>query len=106
MASVGHIAVGMAAARVTSGRVLTDRPSGGAMLFWAALSMLPDADVIGFPLGVRYGDEWGHRGATHSLLFAALVGVAVGILAPRFRAPALRTAIAATLVVATHGPLD
>ena len=29
---------------------------------------LPDLDVIGFRLGIRYGDFWGHRGFTHSLL--------------------------------------
>jgi inner membrane protein len=96
----------MAAARIYNGRVATERPSAGAMLFWSALSMLPDADVIGFPLGVRYGDEWGHRGATHSLVFAAIVGTVVGLLAPRFRAPVMRTAIAATLVIASHGLLD
>jgi inner membrane protein len=27
-----------------------------------ALAMLPDLDVIGFALGVQYGDPWGHRG--------------------------------------------
>lgn len=48
--------------------------------FWvltAACSMLPDADVIGFAFGIRYGDVFGHRGFTHSILFAAIVGVAV-----------------------------
>jgi inner membrane protein len=37
----------------------------------AVCSMLPDADVIGFRLGIRYGDLLGHRGLSHSLLFAA-----------------------------------
>jgi len=106
MASVGHIAVGMAASRIVNANALTERPSPAAMLFWSALSMLPDADVIGFPLGVRYADEWGHRGATHSLVFAAAVGCAIGMLAPRFRAAALRTAVIASLVLASHGLLD
>lgn len=105
MASVGHIAVGLAAARVNSGR-LARLPSAGHMLFWSALSMLPDADVIGFPLGVRYADEWGHRGATHSLVFAAAVGIVAGLVAPRFHAPAFRTFLVATLVVASHSLLD
>ena len=50
--------------------------------FWASAivcSALPDVDVIGFGFGVRYGDLWGHRGMTHSILFAAAVGIAVGI---------------------------
>jgi len=37
----------------------------------AICSVVPDADVIGFRLGVGYGDFWGHRGFTHSVLFAA-----------------------------------
>lgn len=32
--------------------------------------MLPDADVLAFKLGVAYGHVFGHRGFTHSLLFA------------------------------------
>jgi inner membrane protein len=40
-----------------------------------ACSVLPDLDVIGFRLGVRYSDFWGHRGFTHSLVFAALLGL-------------------------------
>ena len=42
-------------------------------------AMLPDADVAGFSLGVRYGDLLGHRGLSHSLPFAALVAT-VGML--------------------------
>jgi len=34
-------------------------------------ALLPDADVIGFALGIHYGDLLGHRGLSHSLLFAA-----------------------------------
>jgi len=68
--------------------------------------MLPDADVIGFSLGVRYEDPWGHRGATHSFAFALVVGVATGIMARWLKRPALRTALLATVVLATHPILD
>ena len=34
---------------------------GTSIAWWSALSLLPDADVIGFALGVEYGDPWGHR---------------------------------------------
>ena len=37
----------------------------------ALCAVAPDLDVIGFHFGVRYGDFWGHRGFTHSLVFAA-----------------------------------
>ena len=39
----------------------------------AACSVVPDLDVIGFRLGIHYGDFWGHRGFTHSLVFAVLL---------------------------------
>jgi inner membrane protein len=106
MASLGHIVVGMAVARVYSRDAVRTGPTVAAMLFWAALSFLPDADVIGFGLGVRYEDPWGHRGATHSLVFSLALGAAIGVLAPWFGHRALRTGMMATLVVASHALLD
>jgi inner membrane protein len=38
--------------------------------FWilsALCSMFADADVLGFPFGIRYEDMLGHRGLSHSL---------------------------------------
>lgn len=44
---------------------------------WGALlTALPDADFLGWQLGVPYGHLFGHRGFTHSLFFAALVALA------------------------------
>lgn len=43
-------------------------------------SIIPDADVIGFQFGVAYGSFWGHRGFSHSLLFAALLALLVMLL--------------------------
>ena len=37
----------------------------------AVCTVFPDVDVIGFHYGIPYGDFWGHRGFTHSLIFAA-----------------------------------
>jgi len=84
--------------------------------------MLPDADVIGFSLGVRYEDPWGHRGATHSFAFAVVVAAVVGVVVRRFkrmqslprrssepvgeRRRGLRTALFAAIVLATHPLLD
>lgn len=48
--------------------------------FWtwtAVCAMLPDIDVIAFAFGIPYGDMFGHRGFTHSLFFAAVIGVVV-----------------------------
>ena len=106
MASLGHIAVGMAAARIVPGAVPRARPSLGAIVFWSLLSFFPDADVIGFGLGISYGDEWGHRGATHSLVFSLALGIVIGLAAPRFGRPARRTGVIASLVLASHALLD
>ena len=106
MASLGHLAVGMAAARGYRADSSAQRASWGALLAWAALSFLPDADVIGFGFGLRYEDEWGHRGATHSLAFALAVGATLGLLAPLVRRSAVRTGVMATLVLASHSLLD
>ncbi len=76
------------------------------MAAWSALAMLPDLDVIGFALGVRYGDPWGHRGAAHSLVMAAALGVAVTAIARRRGLPPGRTALFTITVLASHGLLD
>lgn len=107
MASLGHVAVGVAVARYADGR--TGDPRGRlwrAMVFWSLLSILPDLDVIGFSLGVRYDDPWGHRGATHSLALALVAGGLALALAGRCGFRRVPAAILAAGVVASHGLLD
>jgi inner membrane protein len=77
--------------------------------FWvlsAVCAVLPDADVLAFGFGVPYGSMFGHRGFTHSLVFAALTGVAV--VAVFFRDAANRAALAVffSLATASHALLD
>lgn len=38
-------------------------------------SIIPDLDVITFGFGISYGDFWGHRGFSHSLLFAFILAL-------------------------------
>jgi inner membrane protein len=75
----------------------------------ALCSVIPDLDVIGFRFGVHYGDFWGHRGFTHSLLFAAFLSSLVMLLV--FRQPFLGLGRFALwvyffLATASHGFLD
>lgn len=80
-----------------------------AFAAWSALSLLPDVDVIGFGLGVRYEDEWGHRGATHSLAFSIALALTIGLaawLATRSRRSAARIAVLASAVLVSHALLD
>ncbi|MFM5906977.1 MAG: metal-dependent hydrolase [Novosphingobium sp.] len=70
----------------------------------ALLAMVPDADVIGFRLGIAYADDWGHRGATHSLVIALLLAGLVAAIVPAARS---RMAVAFLFcAAASHGLLD
>lgn len=67
---------------------------------------LPDLDVIAFKLGIAYSDAFGHRGFSHSLLFAALVG-ALGALACRlFGCGPLKAGLWIGLATTSHSLLD
>jgi inner membrane protein len=77
--------------------------------FWAAAvlcSALPDADVIGFNLGVRYGDLWGHRGMTHSLLFSAVVAAFLAFLFESAGRARWKLWLLFFFIGASHGLLD
>ena len=69
-------------------------------------SMLPDFDVIAFKLGVAYADGFGHRGASHSLLFALLVGLLACAVAPLLRASRVKAFVFVALSAASHPLLD
>jgi inner membrane protein len=94
---------------VAMGKVYAGGGRAGAR-FWvlsAACAVLPDADVLGFAFGVGYGDTFGHRGFTHSILFAALVALAV--VALFFRGERRRRAalfVYFFLVTVSHALLD
>jgi inner membrane protein len=75
----------------------------------ATCSIVPDLDVLGFRFGIHYGDFWGHRGFTHSLLCAVLLAVLVSILVFRRLPPSTSLLwILSYLFLATgsHGFLD
>ena len=105
MASIGHVAVGLALGRASGSGQPLKRLLGGMALF-SALAMLPDADVVAFKLGIPYGAEWGHRGASHSLVFAAAVALAVAGVTRVLRGPAARMGLLALIAVGSHGLLD
>jgi inner membrane protein len=56
-------------------------PARAALAAGALLSVLPDADALGYWMGIPYGAPLGHRGLTYSLAFAAaLAALALAIL--------------------------
>lgn len=98
--------MGMAAARALSGPRTSALRLLGSMTAWSTLSLLPDADVLGFAWGIAYGDPFGHRGASHSLACALGVGLCSGVLLCALRGHWLTSLLAVTAVVASHGLLD
>jgi inner membrane protein len=80
--------------------------SGRLLAAGIAASALPDLDVIAFLLGIPYAAEFGHRGFSHSLFFALVVGL-IGIgLAPLLKSTRWRTFLFLALATASHGILD
>jgi inner membrane protein len=78
-------------------------------LIGAACAVIPDVDVVGFGFGVRYGVFLGHRGFTHSLVFAALLASAVVAIGFRHRVPGITQSsiwLYFFLATASHGLLD
>jgi inner membrane protein len=43
------------------------------------LGLLPDLDAVAFPLGIPYSHRFGHRGFSHSFLFALLGSLLVAL---------------------------
>ena len=76
-------------------------------LWGAMLTALPDIDFVGFQMGVPYEHMMGHRGFTHSLFFAAIVGIASAMLVRRYWTRKFATLwLFFFLCTASHGILD
>jgi inner membrane protein len=103
MPSIGHVAVGLAAARLSP--LSSRRRAWPWALGLAAASLLPDLDCVAFALGIPYHAPFGHRGATHSLAFAVACGLLAAVVA-RSSGLAARAGWTVGLVIATHGLLD
>ena len=76
----------------------------------AVLAALPDIDVVGFKFGISYGSMFGHRGFSHSFVFAGLAGLGSTLLFFRsvrpFSKQFLLLCLLLSSAVASHGILD
>jgi inner membrane protein len=76
----------------------------------AFCAVFPDADVVMFKFGVPYQHFLGHRGFSHSLVFALLLGLAITSLfyrrTPLFSASGLKYMLFFFLCTASHPLLD
>ncbi len=69
-------------------------------------SILPDADVIAFRFGIPYESDWGHRGFSHSILFAFSLSVLACVLV-RWLQVRMEIVISFLFVsILSHGFLD
>lgn len=99
-----------AVAAVAFGRAYTKAKL--PLRFWilsAGCAIAPDMDVMGKRLGIEYSDMLGHRGLSHSLLFAAILSAIIVLLA--FRKPIAgisrrKIFLLLFLATASHGILD
>ena len=82
------------------------------LIIGATCAVLPDIDAIGRPFYGVTGDLQtlgGHRGFTHSITFAALLGIVVSSVTAidrRWRGQRIRLAVFIAIATALHGVLD
>ncbi|WBX71246.1 metal-dependent hydrolase [Tenacibaculum retecalamus] len=79
------------------------------LLLGIGCAILPDADVIGFSFGIKYGSFWGHRGFSHSLLFAFILGFLITLIFYRKEIFTKKGAVLIlffTICTASHAFLD
>ncbi|MDQ1348537.1 MAG: inner membrane protein [Acidobacteriota bacterium] len=69
-------------------------------------SVLPDIDSLGFVFGIPYGSLFGHRGFTHSLAFALLLGCGALPLSKWLQVGRWWAFFVVFLSTASHGLLD
>ncbi len=100
--ALSHPAVPLALALALGSRRVPPR----LLIAGMVAAVLPDADALGFRLGIPYESALGHRGASHSLLMAGLLGLLAALAAPTLRTPRWSAALFVALCTASHGLLD
>lgn len=97
-----HIAVPIALNMALGRKVISWR-----LLFLAMfLSVAPDLDSIAFKIGIPYESPWGHRGFTHSILFAFLLSTVLIRFADFFKCSRKSVFFVSFVSLLSHGILD
>lgn len=97
-----HPAVPLAIGLALGSRVIPGR----LLLAGVVASIVPDLDVAGLHMGIPYANELGHRGASHSLAFALVLGLLAAAFAPELRASRPAAFLFITVSAVSHGLLD
>lgn len=99
---LSHPAVPLAIGLGLGAQVISRR----LLLAGVTASVLPDMDVLAFRVGISYSHELGHRGMSHSLAFAFMLGLLALLFAPQLRATRMTAFLFILVAAASHGLLD
>jgi inner membrane protein len=106
VSALGHVAVGVATARFITRGDSTPQVLAERMLSFSVLALLPDLDLLLPAVGSSLS-PFAHRGAAHSLLAAAIVGVTIALaIRASGGQDSVKWGLLATAVVASHPILD
>jgi inner membrane protein len=97
-----HAAVPLAA-RLGLGKEVISKP---LLVAGVAASMLPDLDVLALHFGIRYADQFGHRGFSHSLMFSFGIAIIGACLCKYLRTKLIVAFLFLFIATASHGILD
>jgi len=97
-----HPAVPLALGLGLGARIVSRR----LLLAGVALSILPDLDVLAFQFAIPYAAGFGHRGFSHSFIFAALVALLGALLLRRYPERFVPSLLFLLVAAASHGVLD
>lgn len=76
------------------------------LLLGIVVSVLPDLDVLAFRFGIPYASNFGHRGASHSVVFALFLALCAFAYASSFRASRGSAFWFVFVSAVSHGLLD
>lgn len=97
-----HPAVPIALALGFGSGIVSKRLLGAGVV----VSVLPDLDIIAFRLGVPYAADFGHRGFSHSVLFAFFVAIIVACMFRFLHSTFRRSFLFLFAAAVSHGVLD
>ena len=97
-----HPAVPLAIAIGLGRTVISPRLLYAGIVF----SILPDSDVIAFHFDIPYASHFGHRGFSHSILFALIMAWSASYLCHFFHSTWSKAFLFLFLSLLSHGILD
>ncbi|WP_310600464.1 metal-dependent hydrolase [Desulfobulbus sp.] len=99
---ITHLAIPLAVGLGLGRRIVP----GPLLACGVAASVLPDLDVVGFKLGIAYAADLGHRGFSHSIVFALAVALIAATILRSFRVPWATSFWFLLFALVSHSLLD